>query len=64
MGGQVTDKNTNIGRLYEGENSLIQADTLRDLHREVLSTGIAMKSFLPNTCSKTEAELFLFISSQ
>ena len=63
MGGQVTTINTNIGRFYEGENSLIQADTLRDLSQEVLSTGTAVKSFLPITSSKTEAELSLFISS-
>ena len=62
MGGQVTNINTNIGRFYEGENSLIQADTLRDLNQEVLSTGTAVKSFLPITSSKTDAKLSLFIS--
>ena len=63
MGGQVTNINTNIGRFYEGENSLIQADTLRDLNQEVLSAGTAVKSFLAITSSKTGAKQSLFISS-
>ena len=29
ISGQVTNKNTNIGRFYEGEDRLIQADALR-----------------------------------